>query len=130
MVALAELVMVLHFGVLVFLVVGGFLAWRWHRVLYPHLVMAGWALLIVLFPVSCPLTWLENVFREAGGLPPLAAGGFIDTYIDGVLYPESAAGVVQLFVGVAVLTSWTGLYLRRRAGQPASAGVVECGGRR
>ncbi|MCE6995645.1 DUF2784 domain-containing protein [Saccharothrix sp. S26] len=117
--AFAELVMVVHFGVLVFLVVGGFLAWRWPRVLYFHLAMAAWALLIVLFPLACPLTWLENELRDAAGRPRLA-DGFIDTYIDGVLYPESAARLVQVVVALVVLVSWTGFYLRRRD-QQASA---------
>lgn len=117
--AFAELVMVVHFGVLVFLVVGGFLAWRWPRVLYFHLAMATWGLLIVLFPLACPLTWLENELRAAAGRPQLA-NGFIDTYIDGVLYPDSAARVVQVVVALVVLASWTGFYLRRRVDQAST----------
>ncbi|GAA1268715.1 DUF2784 domain-containing protein [Saccharothrix xinjiangensis] len=119
---LAELVMVVHFGVLGFLVVGGFLAWRWPKVVYFHAAMATWGLLVVLFPIACPLTWLENTFREAAGQEPLAVG-FIDTYIDGVLYPDSAARPVQVLVALVVLGSWVGLYLRRRAGQRASRGA-------
>ncbi|MFD7656843.1 DUF2784 domain-containing protein [Actinosynnema sp. NPDC059797] len=120
--ALAESVMVVHFGVLGFLVVGGFLAWRWPRVAYFHAAMAAWGLLVVLFPIPCPLTWLENTFREAAGQEPLAVG-FIDTYIDGVLYPDSAARLVQVLVALVVLGSWVGLYLRRRAGQRTSPGA-------
>jgi len=119
--AFAELVMVLHFGVLIFLVVGGFLAWRWPRLIYPHLAMAAWGLLVVTFPLACPLTWLENEFRAAAGGPELSAG-FIDTYIDGVLYPESAAQTVQLVVGFAVVVSWVGFHLRRRAEAGSSPG--------
>ncbi|GAA3881229.1 DUF2784 domain-containing protein [Saccharothrix violaceirubra] len=117
--SLAELVMVLHFAVLLFLVVGGYLAWRLPKVLYAHVAMAAWAVLIVAFPVSCPLTSLENTLRVASGAEPLARGGFIDTYIDGVLYPESAAPLVQVLVGLAVLTSWVGWFARRAA--PARA---------
>ncbi|MER5261170.1 DUF2784 domain-containing protein [Actinosynnema sp. NPDC002837] len=118
--ALAELVMVVHFAVLLFLVVGGFLAWRWPRVLYFHLAMATWGLLIVLFPLACPLTWLENELRAAAGRPQLA-NGFIDTYIDGVLYPDSAARLVQVLVAVVVLVSWTGYYLKRRDEQACNS---------
>ena len=123
---LAELVMVVHFAVLVFLVVGGFLAWRWPRVLYFHLAMATWGLLIVLFPLACPLTWLENEFRAAAGQPRLV-NGFIDTYIDGVLYPDSAARLVQVLVALVVLVSWTGLYLRRRVAQTSPTHSGACG---
>ncbi|PSL55155.1 uncharacterized protein DUF2784 [Saccharothrix carnea] len=114
--ALAELVMVVHFAVLAFLVVGGFLAWRWPRVLYFHLAMATWGLLIVLFPFACPLTWLENELRAAAGQPRLV-NGFIDTYIDGVLYPDSAARLVQVLVALVVIASWTGYRLKRRVEQ-------------
>lgn len=118
--ALAELVMLVHFAVLVFLVIGGFLAWRWPRVLYFHLAMATWGLLIVLFPLACPLTWLENELRAAAGQPQLV-NGFIDTYIDGVLYPDSAARLVQVLVAVVVLVSWTGYYLKRRDEQTCNS---------
>ncbi|MEV0676804.1 DUF2784 domain-containing protein [Actinosynnema sp. NPDC050436] len=114
--ALAELVMVLHFGVLLFLVVGGFLAWRSPRLIYPHLAMAAWGALVVAFPLDCPLTWLENTLRAAAGRP-VPAEGFIDTYLDGVLYPESAAPTVQLVVALAVVTSWVGFAVRRRTHQ-------------
>jgi hypothetical protein len=117
--ALAELVVVVHFGVLGFLVVGGFLAWRRPGVIYFHVAMAAWGLLVVLFPIPCPLTWLENTFREAAGQQPLAVG-FIDTYIDGVLYPDSAARLVQVLVALVVVGSWVGFARRRRAGQDAA----------
>ncbi|GGP80281.1 DUF2784 domain-containing protein [Saccharothrix coeruleofusca] len=118
--AFAELVMVLHFAVLLFLVVGGFLAWRWPKVIWAHAAMAAWAVLVVVFPLACPLTAVEDFFRVRAGQEELA-GGFIDTYVDGVLYPESAARAVQLVVALLVLVSWTGYYLRRRAGHAASA---------
>ena len=38
---LTTLILVLHFGFLVYLVVGGFLAWRWPRTLWLHLVAAA-----------------------------------------------------------------------------------------
>ncbi|GAB2997253.1 DUF2784 domain-containing protein [Saccharothrix stipae] len=123
--AFAELVMVVHFGVLIFLVVGGFLAWRWPRVLYFHLAMATWGLLIVLFPLACPLTWLENELRAAAGRPRLQTG-FIDTYIDGVLYPDSAARLVQVFVALVVVASWTGYYLKRRDEQTSPTRTEAC----
>lgn len=106
--------MVLHFGVLLFLIVGGFLAWRWRGAIYAHLAIALWACLIVTFPLDCPLTTAENFFRERAGMPILMTG-FIDTYIDGVLYPESLAGAVQLLVAAIVATSWVGYHRRWRS---------------
>ena len=51
---LGDVVMVTHFGYLVYLVVGGFLAWRWPQAIYYHLVAVGWALGIVFVGFSCP----------------------------------------------------------------------------
>jgi len=118
--ALAELIMTVHFAVLVFLIVGGFLAWHWRGLIYPHLAMATWGLLVVAFPLNCPLTAAENYFRVRAGQPELV-DGFIDHYIDGVLYPQAAAGAVQLLVGVLVVGSWTGYYLRWRGERHAES---------
>src|SRR5919204_1688079 len=86
-----------HYAVLVFLMFGGFLAWRWQRVLVPHMLVVGWGLLVIAAPVSCPLTALENFFRARIGRAPLD-GGFIDTYVTGVLYPSQDVELVRWLV--------------------------------
>ena len=117
----AEAVMVLHFAVLAFLLVGGFLAWRWRGVIYAHLVIGAWAILSLLVPVTCPLTTAEEYFRAQAGMPSLGTG-FIDHYIDGVWYPESASTLVQLVLGSIVIVSWIGFYAGTRAARRLSHG--------
>lgn len=116
---LAEAVMVLHFAVLAFLLAGGFIAWRWRWVIYPHLVIGAWAILSLLVPVTCPLTSAEEFFRARAGMPALGTG-FIDYYIDGVWYPESASTLVQLVLGSVVIVSWIGFYAGHRAARRVS----------
>ncbi|KOV89013.1 DUF2784 domain-containing protein [Nocardia sp. NRRL S-836] len=116
---LAEAVVVLHFAVLAFLLAGGFLAWRWRWVLYPHLALAAWAVLSLAVPTVCPLTAWENHFRAAAGMPVLETG-FIDHYIDGVWYPESASVAVQLVLGAVVVVSWIGLVAGARTSRRVS----------
>ena len=119
-----QAVMVLHFAVLAFLAVGGFLAWRWPRAWFAHLAMVCWGLLAIMFPVICPLTYLENEFRAKAGEAGLRAGGFIDTYIEGVVYPEKYTTEVRWAVAVVVAVSWAGalyLHLRRRGRRAAAA---------
>ena len=111
---LADTVMFLHFALLAFLVVGGFFAWRWRAVIYPHLAIGAWAILSLLVDVTCPLTVLENHFRLQAGEPELN-GGFIDHYIDGVWYPESVSVAVQFVLGTIVLVSWAGFAARMRS---------------
>ncbi|GDY33249.1 hypothetical protein GTS_48820 [Gandjariella thermophila] len=100
-----------HFAVLVFLLLGGFLAWRWGWVIIPHVLMAGWAALIVTAPVTCPLTALENFLRARAGESPLE-GGFIDTYVTGVLYPTQDVALVRWLVALVVIISWVGAFVR------------------
>ena len=114
---LADAVVVLHFAFLAFVVAGGLLAWRWPWLIWPHLVAAGWGALIIVFSINCPLTFLEDEFRARAGEPELA-GGFIDTYVEGVIYPERYVAEVRVLVAVVVLASWLGFVRRRRAQQP------------
>jgi hypothetical protein len=110
---LAEVVMALHGAVLIFLVVGGFLAWRWPWVIWLHLAMATWGFSTVVFRLNCPLTYVEDWARRRAGEQGLTSG-FIDQYLTGVIYPERLTGLVQALVAAVVLASWVGLAVRRR----------------
>lgn len=111
---LADVVVVVHFAFLLFVVFGGFLAWRWRWVIWPHVVAAGWGAVIITLGVNCPLTHVENGLRRRAGQAELA-GGFIDTYVQGVLYPERLVGLARGLVVLVVLLSWAGLVLRARS---------------
>ncbi|WP_459958986.1 DUF2784 domain-containing protein [Nocardia sp. IFM 10818] len=120
---LADLTAGVHFAFVAYVVVGGFLAWRWPRTIWWHLVAVGWGFGTVLIGYDCPLTYVEDwARREAGqaGLPP---SGFIDHYLTGVIYPENALGLVRALVVVAVLVSWAGfaVLFRRRVMASAKA---------
>ena len=64
---LATAALAVHFCYPVYVILGGFLAWRWPKMIWPHLVACVWALLIVAQWVNCPLTWVENWAREKSG---------------------------------------------------------------
>ena len=110
---LVSVILVVHAGYLAFVVVGGFLAWRWPRVFWVHLAAAAWGLAVVGIPLTCPLTTAENWARRQAGQTEQSAG-FIDRYIEGVLYPERFTLLLQVLVGVTVVGSWAGAYLYRR----------------
>jgi len=109
---IANVTMVVHFAVLGYLAFGGFLAWRWPRLIWPHLAIAAWGV-ISIAGADCPLTLIEDRARRAAGEPGLPPSGFIDHYIEGVLYPGEYSRLVQLAVAAVVLASWAG-YARRR----------------
>jgi hypothetical protein len=112
---LADAVMLAHFGFLVFLVLGGFLAWRHRWVLVPHIAAVGWAALSVT-GVNCPLTTWEDGLRQLAGEQGLPRG-FIDTYLTGVVYPREDVPALQLLVAGLVAASWAGLAARARHAQ-------------
>ena len=109
---LADVAMVAHFGYLAYLVVGGFLAWRWPRTIWLHLAAVVWAGIMLLFSIDCPLTFVENWGRERAGHQGLPSSGFIDHYLTGVVYPEESLVLMQVLVGLAVGVSWLGLLMR------------------
>ncbi len=84
----AEAVVGIHYAFLGYLLVGGFVAWRWPRTLIAHLMAATWGVLIVTMQLDCPLTALQNWLREQGGQS--AVPGFIDTYVRSTFYPPRA----------------------------------------
>lgn len=110
---LADTVMVVHFGFLVFVALGGFLAWRYRAVFPLHLAAIGWAALSVFVGVDCPLTYVENWFRQLAGRSTLDSGGFIQTYLTGVIYPADQLRTVQTLVALLIVTSWVGLFVLR-----------------
>jgi uncharacterized membrane protein len=115
-------VVALHFAYLAYLLVGGFVAWRWPKTIVPHALAALWAALMVATPVDCPLTTLQQEFRRLAGQAPLH-GGFVEVYIKGRLYPPDRTGLAQIVVGIVVAGSWTGLaarHHRQSRGRPGS----------
>lgn len=123
---LADATMVLHFGFLGYVTLGGFIAWRWPRTIVAHVAAVAWGVLIVVFKLDCPLTGPEDYFRRKAGQQGLP-DGFIDTYLTGVVYPAEHVDLVRLGVAVVVAASWAGLAItpwrRRRArrGHPPPA---------
>lgn len=114
--ALVWVVVAAHFAFLIYLLLGGFLALRWRRTIWLHLLVVLWAIGSVTVHLDCPLTAVERWARRCAGLPPLPAGGFIDHYVTGVLYPAENTGVAQVAVFTAVVASWVAYGLARRGG--------------
>jgi len=99
---LADLTVVVHLGFVVFVVMGGFLAWRWRRLAWVHLPAAAWGALIEFRGWICPLTPLENHLRRLAGQTGYG-GGFVEHYVIPVLYPAGLTTDVQLVLGTLVV---------------------------
>jgi hypothetical protein len=102
---LADLMVGLHFLYLVCLLTAGFLALRNLRWLWVHLVVVAWAVFGLLTRAPCPATSLEKWLREQAGQTPYD-GPFMNHYVDGVFYPESAKHLVMWLTAAVIVTSW------------------------
>lgn len=109
----ADLVVVIHLAFIAFVAIGGLLAWRWRWLLWLHLPSVVWALATVTVGLPCPLTPLEKYFRRLAGDEGYG-GGFVDRYIEGVVYPESLTPLLRAMVAIAILVGYAGLLRRRR----------------
>ena len=99
---LADLVVILHFAFVLFVVLGGLLVLRWPRLAYVHLPVSLYGALIELVGWICPLTPLEKRLRESAGLQGYQ-GGFVEHYILPVLYPAGLTRGVQWVLGMLVI---------------------------
>lgn len=120
---LADLVVVLHFAFVLFVVFGGLFALRWPRAAWIHLPAAIWGAGIEFLQGICPLTPLENHFRRLGGEAGYS-GGFVERYVMAVLYPEGLNREVQLLLGGLVILVNVVVYalVWRRRLRPSSGG--------
>ena len=105
----ADLVVLIHFTFVLFVVFGALVALRWPRVLWLHLPAAAWGALIEFQGWICPLTPWENRLRTLGGQAGYA-GGFIEHYILPLLYPAGLTRTVQLTLGTVVVVVYGLLY--------------------
>ncbi|NLV78914.1 MAG: DUF2784 domain-containing protein [Rhodococcus sp.] len=121
---LADVVASVHLLFVLYVTFGGFLTWRWPRTVVLHVAAVVWGAGSVAIGFECPLTSLENWARRSAGAASLPPDGFIAHYLTGVVYPESAVGLVRIAVAVCVLASWTGLWWRRRAARRLAPGLT------
>lgn len=112
---LADGIAVTHLLFVLYVVVGGFVAWRWPWTITAHVCAVAWGFSTVLVGIDCPLTHAENWARHRAGEAGLPSSGFIDHYLTGVIYPESAVGLIRVLVVICVVVSWVGLWQRVRS---------------
>ena len=99
---IADAILVLHFAFIAFVLVGGVAVLRWPRLAWIHVPAAIWGVLIEFAGWICPLTPLENSFRERAGQGGYS-GGFIDHYITSIIYPDGLTRTMQFGIGALVL---------------------------
>ncbi len=118
-----DAVMVVHFGFILFVAAGAVLAWRWPRLVWAHVPALAWGLGTVAIGFPCPLTFLEKELRQRAGTEGYG-GGFVDRYLENVIYPEELTGALRALAGVVVVVGYLGLRHRSRAVAPGEVPVT------
>ena len=99
---LADTIVVVHVGFVLFVVFGGLLVLRWRRLAWLHIPSAAWGVAVELGDWVCPLTPLENLLRGRAGMAAYH-GDFIEQNVLTLLYPERLTRGTQLVLGTMAL---------------------------
>jgi len=116
----ADAVMLVHFCFIAFALAGSFVVLRWPRMIWLHVPALAWGAYIELSGNICPLTPLENHFRELAG-EGTYYGGFITHYLGPIIYPAGltrAGQYLALGVLIAMNLIGYGLVWARRLQRP------------
>ncbi|MBT9439852.1 MAG: DUF2784 family protein [Desulfobacterales bacterium] len=99
---LADAIIIIHLIFILFVISGGLLALRNKRWSIVHLPAVLWAAAIEFKGWICPLTPLENWFREKGG-NAIYQGDFIEHYLLPIIYPADLTRGLQIFFGLSAI---------------------------
>ena len=111
--AVADAVVVVHLVFILFVAVGALVAWRWPSLVWLHVPALAWGVGTVTVGLACPLTTLEKRLRRTGD-GDVYTGGFVDRYVEDVVYPDEYSGVLRGLAAVLVVAGYAGLWHRRR----------------
>ena len=97
----ADIVLVLHFLFVLFVVAGAFLLLRFPRIAYLHIPVALWGVFVEVSGRLCPLTILENHWRHSAGQEGYSSS-FIEHYLMPLIYPAELTREIQFGIAAIV----------------------------
>lgn len=100
---LSNLIIVVHFLFILFVLFGGLLVLRWPKWIWLHLPAMVWGFLVELYGWLCPLTPWENQLRYLAGRE-VYDGDFIGEYLIPLIYPLNLTREMQyLFAAIVII---------------------------
>lgn len=98
----ADAIVLAHFLFIAFVICGGLLVIHCPRIAFVHFPAAMWGATVEIFGWICPLTPLENHFRNLAGSNTYS-GDFIFRYLVPVIYPEKLTATIQQVLGILII---------------------------
>lgn len=106
--SIADIILIIHFCFILFVIVGGFFLLRWRKLWKLHLPAVIWGFMVQYFVWICPLTNMENYFRNLSGQAGYD-GGFIEHFTSSLIYPN-VAPEFHLILGFLLLLINASIY--------------------
>ena len=105
----ADATLVLHLTFIAFALFGALLALRWHWIPLVQLPAAVWGVYVEVTGRLCPLTELENHFRDLAGQGGYSES-FVEHYLLPIIYPSGLTRHVQFVLAAVVLAVNVAIY--------------------
>ncbi len=107
----ADIVVLIHFLWIVFLIFGAIPGRRYKRVKIVHICGLSLAFFLQIFGWYCPLTYLEAWLRRMHDPSQSYSGSFIIHYIEKIVYIGISPNVIRVStVLLAIISAWAYLY--------------------
>ena len=115
---LADIVVVVHFLWILFLVFGSLAGVKYRPVKSIHLAGLGFSIVSQIYGWGCPLTYLEVWLRKRQGASYGYGGSFISHYLEKIIYLEVPGAAIFALTGLlCAFTAWMYWGRRRRKGK-------------
>lgn len=99
---LSDIVIVVHFLWILFLIFGGYVGRKHKKVRLFHISGLGFALFIQGFDLYCPLTYLEIYLKKRHFPEDIYAGSFIIHYLERLIYIQISHSTVLILTFLVV----------------------------
>jgi len=107
---LSNLIVIIHFLYILFVLLGALLVLRWPWMIWLHLPAVVWGVLVEFMGWYCPLTPWENQLRRMAGRE-VYEGDFIGEYLLPLIYPVNLTREMQyLFAAIVILINVVSYY--------------------
>jgi len=98
----ANLILIIHFTFILFVVFGALLFFASVKVIFIHVPVLIWGSYIELTNSICPLTYLENWLLHKANLTTYSEG-FIQNYLIPIVYPANLTKDLEIYLGIALI---------------------------